>query len=390
MFYRLSCLPQHASRTALFHTLALTAILSCALLFNACGSSAPANGLTSPATTSGSNANANLTVSTMLPAATAGSSYNATVTVAGGTKPYSFAIASGALPQGVLLGTSGALSGTPAPSGSYSFDVAVSDSKGASKQQPLQLTVSDPGSAPPTTPGGQSGSSFSNVQSSPGWSQYGQGPPNFVDCSPSPCNGVEFSMTQGIGSPSMSGQATVFYLGGTVPYTDALFTNQLIGTNSSQGMPDADYSLVPSLHDFTYDVYFYGDNLGLSEALEFDINVFFNRMGFIFGHECRIAGGNEWDIWDNQNAHWKPTGIPCHPNSNAWNHVTIKVQRTSDDHLVYQSIPLNGQTSNLNWTFGPGSAPGDWHGITINYQMDGNNNQTPYKVYLDNLTFSYQ
>jgi len=23
-------------------------------------------------------------------------------------------------------------------------------------------------------------------------------------------------------------------------------------------------------------------------------------MGFIWGHECRIASGNEWDVFDNQ------------------------------------------------------------------------------------------
>jgi hypothetical protein len=196
-------------------------------------------------------------------------------------------------------------------------------------------------------------------------------------------------MTQGMASPSLSGQATVFWIGGSTPYSDALWNNPLIGTSSSQGMPDANQTLVPALHNFTYDVYFYGDNLDLSEALEFDVNQFFNGMGFVWGHECRIANGNEWAVWDNQNKRWTPTGIPCHPNTSSWNHVTIKVQRTSDDHLVYQSITMNGQTSNLNWTFGHGSAPG-WYGVTINYQMDGNYRQDAYKVYLDNLTFSYQ
>jgi hypothetical protein len=196
-------------------------------------------------------------------------------------------------------------------------------------------------------------------------------------------------MTQGIGSPSKSGQATVFWIGGTTPYSDALWNNPLIGTGSTQGMSDANQTLVPALHNFTYDVDFYADNFGLSQALEFDVNQFFSGMGFIFGNECRIASGNEWDVWDNQNKRWTPTGIPCHPNDRSWNHLTIKVQRTSDDHLVYQSITLNGQTTNLNWTFGHGSAPG-WYGVTINYQMDGNDRQDPYKVYLDNLTISYQ
>jgi len=196
-------------------------------------------------------------------------------------------------------------------------------------------------------------------------------------------------MTQGVASPSMSGQASEYNVGGSTPFSDALWNNHLIGPDSSQGMPDTDQALIPNLHDFTYDVYFYGDNLGLAQALEFDINQFFGNMGFIWGHECRIASGNQWDVWDNQKEHWTPTGIPCFPNNNSWNHLTLKVQRTSSNELVYQSITLNGVTSTLNWSFGAGSANG-WYGLTINYQMDGNSQQDSYNVYLDNLTFSYE
>lgn len=197
-------------------------------------------------------------------------------------------------------------------------------------------------------------------------------------------------MQQGISSPSMSGAAAQFSVGGTSVYGDAFFNNHLIGALSSQGLPDSAGTLVPALHTFTYDVYFYGDNLAFSQALEFDVNQYFNSTGFIWGHECRIAGGNEWDVWDNQNGRWTPTGVACNPNSNAWNHVTIQVQRTSDNQLLYNSITLNGQTHNLNLKFPPGTAPADWYGVTINYQMDGNSKQDPYGVYLDQLTFSYQ
>jgi hypothetical protein len=120
-------------------------------------------------------------------------------------------------------------------------------------------------------------------------------------------------MNQGVQSPSLSGQATEFNVGGSAPYSDALWNNHLIGPLSSQGMFDTNQTQVPALHDFTYDVYFYGDNLGLAQALEFDINQFFDNLGFIFGQECRIASGDEWDVWDNQNARWTPTGIPCYP-----------------------------------------------------------------------------
>ncbi|HXM66813.1 MAG TPA: Ig domain-containing protein [Candidatus Acidoferrum sp.] len=392
MFYRLTGPTHegHANRNIVLRCEVLIAVLSSLLLFNGCaGRSFPTSGSTIPPANSTTTSTPNLTISADLPPASVGLNYNASVTVTGGTSPYTFSTVSGQLPEGVLLAaTNGTISGTPTASGGFSFAISVSDSKGLSKQQALQISVASAAST--STSGGNGGKTFSNLQSSSGWGQYGQGPPSFVDCSPSPCDGITFSMQQGIQSPSMSGESTQYSLGGTAPYNDGLWNNHLIGPFSSQGLPDTSHSLAPTLHDFTYDVYFFGSNLALSQALEFDINQFFNSMGFIWGHECRIAGGSEWDVWNNQTAHWTPTGIPCHPNNNAWNHLTIQVQRTSNNELLYQSITLNGVTSNLNWTFAPGPAPANWYGVTVNYQMDGNNKQDSYSVYLDNLTFTYQ
>lgn len=269
--------------------------------------------------------------------------------------------------------------------GTYHTTVEEWDNCGGAATTPITITVS--GGSGGGSGGG--GNTFSNLQHSGGWGQYGQGPPNFVDCSPSPCDGITFSMAQNVKSPSMSGMTSSFYLAGTADYSDALFNNHLIGDLSSQGMPDNNHTLVPTLHNFTYDVYFWGGNLGLSQAVEFDINQFFDNMGFIWGHECRIAGGNEWDIWDNVAAHWVPTGIPCNPVSNQWNHLTIKVQRTSNNDLYYQSITLNGQTYNVNQTYQHGTTTG-WYGVTVNYQQDGNYKQSPYTIYLDELSFTYQ
>jgi hypothetical protein len=258
--------------------------------------------------------------------------------------------------------------------GTYNTVVQEWDNCGGAATAPVTITVG--------------GNAFKNVQASGGWAMAGQGPPDFVDCNP--CGKqITFSMQQGIKSPSLSGDATQFNIGGTGPYWDVLFNNHLIGDGSSQGMPDQNHTLVPTLHNFTYDVYFFGSNLPASQALEFDLNQFFNNMGFIWGHECRIAGGNEWDIWDNVNQHWVATGVPCYPNNNAWNHLTIQVQRTSNNQLLYQSITLNGVTNTLNAYYNPGSAPG-WYGVTVNYQMDGNDVQSPYSIYLDQLTYSYQ
>ena len=400
MFYFSPQCSQQLSVKQIFAQRVFLGPLMCALMLGtACSShTLPSSNTIAPTTgtTQVSSTTNSLTISGSLPSATVGSAYNSTVAVSGGTLPYTFTVVSGQLPQALALGDiSGTISGTPSQSGNSRFTLQVSDANGNLKQQAFEVAVANAPSQPPTptpTPTSNTSSnaqSFSDLQRSGGWSSYGQQAPNYVDCSPSPCNGIQFWMGQGINSPSMSGSSSGFSVGGNIPFSDALFNNHLIGPGSSQGLPDDDQTLVPSLHDFTYDVYFYGGALWSAQALEFDINQFFDNLGFIFGHECRIAAGNEWDVWDNQNKRWTPTGIPCYPNENGWNHLTLKVQRNSNNELVYQSITLNGQTDTLNWTFPPGKTPG-WYGVTVNYQMDGNSKQDSYTVYLDNLTFTYE
>ncbi len=264
--------------------------------------------------------------------------------------------------------------------GTYNTVVEEWDYCGGASYTPVSITVSNGG-------GGGGGKEFTNLQSSGGWVAYGEYPPSYDICTK--CGpGVTWSMKQHVGSPSMSGNATEFALGGTHPYADVLFTNSLIGTNTSQGMPDSDHKIVPSLHDFTYDMYFYGGDMGLAQVLEFDINQYFDGMGFVYGHQCNLGNGHQWDIWDNVNKHWVHTGLACNPVSNGWNHLTIKVQRTSDNQLYYQSITLNGTTYNVNKTY-PHYNCGSWYGMGVNYQLDGNKSQSAYSTYVDEFSLTY-
>jgi hypothetical protein len=266
--------------------------------------------------------------------------------------------------------------------GVYNTVVQEWDNCGGSATTPITITVG--GSS---TSGGKV---FSNLQLKPGWGSAALLPPLYNmcnGCSPAGPQTV-YSMTPNIPSPSLSGASSRVDVGGETVYSDGFWNNKLIGDFSTQGLPDTNHTLVPTLHNFTYDVYFYGNDIAASQALEFDINQFVNGYSYIWGHECRIAGGNEWDIWDNPGRKWHPTGIPCHPLTNAWNHLVIQVQRTSDNHLLFQSITLNGVTSTLNYYESP--TPTTWYGVTINYQQDGNYAQTPYAIYLDKLNFTYQ
>lgn len=192
------------------------------------------------------------------------------------------------------------------------------------------------------------------------------------------------SYQTGIASPSLSGSAARFNIGGSQPYTDVLWNQHLFRYETLNGS-----DIVETSHHFIYDVYFYVKNLSAMQAIEFDINQYFNGQRWTWGHECRSnPAGNEWDVWS-PSVHWVATGIPCHPKANAWNHVQIQVERTSTGETHYVSISLNGTTAYVNKVFPKMGVDSTWHAITINFQLDGDSQMDDYSVWLDNLGFYY-
>jgi len=232
---------------------------------------------------------------------------------------------------------------------------------------------------------------FTNLQQKSWGPGYALLAPSWGICSTcsSTSKSVNWYRKTAVSSPSVSGSSSVHHIGGTHAFADLLWNNHLVGSFSSVGLPDYKHTLTNNAHNFIYDVYFYASNLALSQALEFDINQFMGSAlgkGFIWGHECRIAGGHEWDTYDNVNKKWVPTGVPCNPKNNAWNHLVIQVQRTSGNRLLFKSITLNGVTHTLNISRNPGTT--SWNGITVNYQQDGNRYMQAYSIYLDRVNFT--
>lgn len=76
-----------------------------------------------------------------LPAATEGRSYAAQLVATGGDGVYTWTVESGALPTGVVLTTGGALTGTPASGGEFTFTVQVTDGADRVATRSLSLTV---------------------------------------------------------------------------------------------------------------------------------------------------------------------------------------------------------------------------------------------------------
>jgi hypothetical protein len=183
---------------------------------------------------------------------------------------------------------------------------------------------------------------------------------------------AQYSMTHS-SSPSMDGGSAHYFLGGSTPYSNALWWKQL-GPRSSA-------------HNFVYDFYFYMKNPGASQALEFDMNQSVNGRKLIFGTECNIAG-RRWDVWDTGNARWVSTGIYCGvPPAYRWNHVTLEFQRTSSNQVRFVAVTVNGQKSYINRTFNSrGSSVNE---LNVAVQMDGNRYQVNYDMWVDKMKVTY-
>jgi Malectin domain/Bacterial Ig domain/Putative Ig domain len=71
-----------------------------------------------------------------------GMSYSAALTATGGSTPYTWSIASGALPNGLTLNAGGSLSGTPSVAGSFPFSIQVKDAAAHSASANFSINIS--------------------------------------------------------------------------------------------------------------------------------------------------------------------------------------------------------------------------------------------------------
>jgi hypothetical protein len=201
------------------------------------------------------------------------------------------------------------------------------------------------------------------------------------------CAGVEgfgpagdHGMVQGVSSPSLSGLSTQFWIGGTTPYSNALWWKTVVGADQTE--------INEKTHHFVLELDFYLDNPNAAESLEWDVNQFVDGHSLIFGSQCSYRSRATWDVWDNVNSHWVSTGVACPaPEANTWNHVRLEFERTSDNQVHYIAMTMNGKRHLLDWYYD--STPTAWNGFDVNVQLDGDFQQERYSEWIENMTLTY-
>jgi hypothetical protein len=182
-------------------------------------------------------------------------------------------------------------------------------------------------------------------------------------------------MTQGIASPSLSGNSARFQLlAGTEPYSGALWFNHLGSFDSAT--------------HFIYDLSFYVDNPSASQALEFGVGQSVNGSRYRFYTQCLLVPQQVWRVWNPTLNAWVASSAPCAtPAANSWNHLIWEFERDSAGNVIFTAVTLNGNRSLVNLSMPHDSD--NTSGLDVSFQPDADVNATPYSVWLDNVTLTF-
>jgi hypothetical protein len=206
---------------------------------------------------------------------------------------------------------------------------------------------------------------FNHIEDMSGWSS----------CTGCAGGGGEavYSMHQHQASPAMDGSSAGFSLGGTKPFSHALFWRRM----SSNG----------TASNFVLDMYYYIDKPQNSQALEFAANQSVSNYWYKFSTQCNFNSG-EWRVWNSKGSAWVSTGIGCNrPPANTWQHVVFEYTR-SGGYANFISITVDGNKHYVNRSFSPQKQKSS-NSVGIHFQLDGNATQSDYKVWTDCITLTY-
>lgn len=240
--------------------------------------------------------------------------------------------------------------------------------------------VADPASVPkPVAASSVTGATTPSAVTVPTTAQTIQGIQNltgwqtcFGTCTATPM--ANFSLTQHIASPSVSGSSARYsLLSGTKPWGAALWYKTLGAHNSAT--------------HFLFDLYYYVDNPAVAQALEFYVTQNANGARYNIGAQCD-PGAHSWRMWDNIGKRWVGSAAVCNaPAAKTWNHVIFEFQRQPGGNVIFTAVTLNGKRSLVNLSMQHTASNSS--GLDIAYQSDSNHLGSPYSVWLDKVNLTY-
>jgi hypothetical protein len=249
-------------------------------------------------------------------------------------------------------------------SGTHSVVVKAWDSSGNVQSASRSVTVSggtvDPATPPPTGTGAKT---FSDLEQGTNWVGSSS-----VAIGAGGGTTTDYHLWRGISSPSMDGTASQFHLGGSQPYTNAIWWRKVVQNTTAT--------------NFVYDMYLYMKDPAASQALEFSANQTVNNRRYKFSTQCAFNSG-VWRIYSPFSKSWIATSATCKRlSAYQWHHITLEYKR-ANGKANFISVTVDGVKQYLNKSLDTYYVNDNW--IYVHFQADGNRYQTDYSTWIDKM-----
>lgn len=172
-------------------------------------------------------------------------------------------------------------------------------------------------------------------------------------------------------TPSLDGSSAQLHIGGSAPYSDAMWWRQL--------------QPIDSATHFVLDFYIFFNNQRAPQALELDAAQSVNGKRYFFGTECDISGryAGQWMVNNYPADRWEPTGIPCRAaTANRWHHVVWQFERING-RTHYIAVTVDGVRSNVNRYEWPRNV--NARELNVAFQLDQTSAATNFSVWVEHV-----
>jgi len=184
--------------------------------------------------------------------------------------------------------------------------------------------------------------------------------------------GPDYNLTQGVGNPSLSGNATDFFLKGGPAHSGGYYF---------LGLP----TLGNPLRSLRYnaDLFIPGQYNNAPQGIEFECQQTVNGATYNFAWQADYACST-WRIFNYGTKLWESTGIQLQRFApDTWHHVAATFH-TAGTQAVRDTLIVDGQTYNVNIAHEATHSETQLE-FTTGFQLDLNSSSTPYHLFVDNM-----
>jgi hypothetical protein len=203
--------------------------------------------------------------------------------------------------------------------------------------------------------------------------------------------GTPFWVLQNVDSPSQDGKSLQCSITGGSPYSNAhCYINIAVVTEANSFKLSLDFQFTP-ITTCNNQV-----SPSVVQAIEFTMNKWENPNRYEFAVQWQNVGDGapQWRYWDGSRSgdeRW----VPINSNTNycltaeQWHTLALEGDIV-DEQIHYKSFSIDNFTYNLDLMVSPVSTPNEDDRLAVAVQVDGNESQSPYDLFIDNVNFIVQ